>query len=685
MSRLSDSTASVFQRRAYAFGSGCMGSLGEVRGSGRRGRRSRRSGGRRRAAAARAPPAVRGLHAPPDGVAAREAGGRHPVPAQRAVEAPPGRERRCAFAGGVPVVEQERRHGRSVAEPRTPDIRGGTLNPHPDRGYAGPTVALSHDHPVGREPELERLGQALDDLERGGNPCVAVEGEAGIGKTLAAVRAAAPGRGAGPSRPGGSGGGVRARPAVRRLGRRARRLRRLAGPRRGVGHRRAALDRAGVRRRAAPSPPRAARAAGGDRGAQAARAGPRRPALERRRLDRGARRAAAPRHDRARAAGARVPLGEGAREADRGARGRDDHRPRSAERDRVRPHWSAPGTMRRRSTRRAAATRSTRSSWPQAAELPSRSSSGDRLARDAGVPARGRGHDRRAARVAERGRPQPGRTRARSPATRSSPSSRTRSPNWRPTRASSRSTSCSTRACCSPPTCRGDSPSGTRSCAARSTRPPRAAGGSAGHARAAETLAAQGVAAAARAHHVEQSGVRGDRAAIDVLLEAGRRDRPDGAGRRRALVRGGAAVDARGRPAGPPARAGGSRPDAAVHRRSRALRDDAARGARARPRGRRRAPAPAHVGVCLVRELPRPPRRGRATTRRRPRGAAGPALARGGHRAVAARDRRLLHRRHRSDVRAGQTRAGRRPRPRRARAGRRPRPRCSRTAARRRG
>ena len=43
----------------------------------------------------------------------------------------------------------------------------------------------------------------------------------------------------------------------------------------------------------------------------------------------------------------------------------------------------------------------------------------------------------------------------------------------------------------------------------------------AGHARAAETLAAQGVTAAARAHHVEQSGVRGDRTAIDVLLEAG--------------------------------------------------------------------------------------------------------------------------------------------------------------------
>jgi ATP/maltotriose-dependent transcriptional regulator MalT len=41
------------------------------------------------------------------------------------------------------------------------------------------------------------------------------------------------------------------------------------------------------------------------------------------------------------------------------------------------------------------------------------------------------------------------------------------------------------------------------------------------HARAAATLAAQGASATARAHHVEQSGVRGDRAAIDLLREAG--------------------------------------------------------------------------------------------------------------------------------------------------------------------
>ena len=41
------------------------------------------------------------------------------------------------------------------------------------------------------------------------------------------------------------------------------------------------------------------------------------------------------------------------------------------------------------------------------------------------------------------------------------------------------------------------------------------------HARAAQALAAQGASAAARAHHVEQSGVRGERAAIELLREAG--------------------------------------------------------------------------------------------------------------------------------------------------------------------
>jgi hypothetical protein len=46
------------------------------------------------------------------------------------------------------------------------------------------------------------------------------------------------------------------------------------------------------------------------------------------------------------------------------------------------------------------------------------------------------------------------------------------------------------------------------------------------HARAAETLGAQGASAAARAHHVEQSGVRGERAAIDLLRDAGDTNAP---------------------------------------------------------------------------------------------------------------------------------------------------------------
>ncbi len=46
------------------------------------------------------------------------------------------------------------------------------------------------------------------------------------------------------------------------------------------------------------------------------------------------------------------------------------------------------------------------------------------------------------------------------------------------------------------------------------------------HARAADALAAHGASPAARAHHVEQSGTRGERAAIDLLLEAAAADAP---------------------------------------------------------------------------------------------------------------------------------------------------------------
>jgi predicted ATPase len=44
-------------------------------------------------------------------------------------------------------------------------------------------VALRPEQPVGRRPELERLGEVLDDLGRGSAACLAVEGEPGIGKT----------------------------------------------------------------------------------------------------------------------------------------------------------------------------------------------------------------------------------------------------------------------------------------------------------------------------------------------------------------------------------------------------------------------------------------------------------------------------------------------------------------------
>ena len=50
-------------------------------------------------------------------------------------------------------------------------------------GYARLTVAFRPEQPVGRRPELERLGEVLDDLRQASAACLAVEGEPGIGKT----------------------------------------------------------------------------------------------------------------------------------------------------------------------------------------------------------------------------------------------------------------------------------------------------------------------------------------------------------------------------------------------------------------------------------------------------------------------------------------------------------------------
>ena len=91
------------------------------------------------------------------------------------------------------------------------------------------------------------------------------------------------------------------------------------------------------------------------------------------------------------------------------------------------------------------------------------------------------------------------------------------------------------------------------------------------HARAAQALAAQG-ASAVRAGPSRRAVRRPGRARRDrAAARGGRRGRAAGARGRGALVRGRAAADARGGPAGTPARPDQARAGAAVHRRPRAL------------------------------------------------------------------------------------------------------------------
>ena len=170
---------------------------------------------------------------------------------------------------------------------------------------------------VGRESELGHLQLTLDALDGGGAACVTIEGEPGIGKTrlLAELRRRAEERG-----------------HVVLSGAAAEFERDMpfsvwvdaldayvvaqgltehedwdAGPGRRAGRCPAVAADAGRRRRrdrrrALPRPPRGAAAAGADRRRAAARAGARRPALERRRVDRADRRADRPRAGRAGAA-----------------------------------------------------------------------------------------------------------------------------------------------------------------------------------------------------------------------------------------------------------------------------------------------------------------------------------------------------------------------------------------------
>ena len=89
--------------------------------------------------------------------------------------------------------------------------------------------------------------------------CVALEGEPGIGKTRLLVELTQLRRGARPAGPDGIGDRVRARPAVQRVGRRARRVRRFPGarPARGMGCGRGRRARRGHPVRAAIGRPRA--------------------------------------------------------------------------------------------------------------------------------------------------------------------------------------------------------------------------------------------------------------------------------------------------------------------------------------------------------------------------------------------------------------------------------------------
>ena len=154
----------------------------------------------------RAPTAIGGLHAPPHGMAARQAGGGRRLPAQRADEPLPRGERRVAFERAVLVLEQEERHALQAAASKRPDHQGRSLNHPPNLSLAGSarrrmlattSVAARTDPIVGRRSELEQLDAALAALEAGSPACLAVEGEAGIGKTrlLAELRRRAEDRG----------------------------------------------------------------------------------------------------------------------------------------------------------------------------------------------------------------------------------------------------------------------------------------------------------------------------------------------------------------------------------------------------------------------------------------------------------------------------------------------------------
>ena len=180
--------------------------------------------------------------------------------------------------------------------------------PGAERVMLGSTaMARAADTIVGRSAELAAIDGALAELERRRFVALELAGEPGIGKTRAARGARRPRRRGRVARALGPRRGARARPAVLDVRGRARRLRARASSRaawrswpRTSGRARArAAVAARARRRAAARPslphaPRGAAAARAARRDQAARARARRRPLGRLRLDRAARRAAAP-------------------------------------------------------------------------------------------------------------------------------------------------------------------------------------------------------------------------------------------------------------------------------------------------------------------------------------------------------------------------------------------------------
>ena len=220
-------------------------------------------------------------------------------------------------------------HGAHPGLRTLPEHRGCTPNRHPEKCMASAGYARHHGglgssvgQLVGRDRELGHLQATLDALDGGGAACLTVEGEPGIGKTrlLTSCGARAEERGH-VVLAGAAAEFEREMPfsvwvdaldayvvaqgltdhegwdadLAAELGQVLPSLRSANG------------DSGRDRRRALPDPPRGPAPAGADRRRAAARAGARRPALERRRLDRADLRADRPRAGRAGPAGARLP------------------------------------------------------------------------------------------------------------------------------------------------------------------------------------------------------------------------------------------------------------------------------------------------------------------------------------------------------------------------------------------